>query len=349
MTLTPQFARATLAIGRHAGVSPAELKGFQDGQLRRLVCHAYESVPFYRKLFDRHRLHPRHIRGTVDLDLIPTVSKEDLRAQPVTNVVAKGLDPDRLIAARTSGSSGEPLVIRRTWSEQSLQYLLRLRALGLLGVRIGDQMATVELVRAEDAADPKLFGRALRMARVKQTLRIDGLLEPAAIVEQLRCWRPDVVTGMPGMLCRVAEYLLAHGCKGLAPRLVIVAGEVLTPVMRRSLRDGFGAPVREIYASLEFPMLGWDCGEEGQLHGCDDGAIVELLHEGQPVAAGERGEVVATNLHSYAMPLIRYRLGDIATRGDQSCACGRPFTRIHSIEGRPAEDSVSRLPSSVAA
>ena len=334
MTLTPQFARATLAIGRHSGVSPAELKEFQDAQLRRLVCHAYESVPFYRKLFDRYRLHSRHIRGTVDLDLIPTVSKEDLRAQPVGNVIAKGLDPDRLITARTSGSSGEPFAIRRTWPEQSLQYLLRLRAYALLGVRVGDRIATVALVRPEDSADDKLVGRALTAARIKQTLMIDGLQDPGAIVEQLRCYRPDVLTGMPGMLCRVAEYLLAHGCKGLAPRLVIVGGEVLTPVMRRSLREGFGAPVRETYASHEFPLLGWDCGEGGEFHTCDDGVIVELLHEGRAAAPGERGEVVGTNLHSYAMPFIRYRLGDIATRGGQPCACGQPFSRISSIQGR---------------
>ena len=108
MTLTPQLVRSALAIGRSAGTSAAELRELQDARLRRLLCHAYESVPFYRKLFERHRLHPRHIRGTVDLDLIPTVSKQDLRAQPEGNVVARGLAPERLLTARTSGSSGEP-------------------------------------------------------------------------------------------------------------------------------------------------------------------------------------------------------------------------------------------------
>lgn len=334
MTLGPQLVRTALAIRRHPTASRAELKAFQDAQLRRLVVHAYESVPYYRKLFDRHRLHPRHIRGTVDLDLIPIVSKQDLRVQPALNVVARGFDPDRLLTARTSGSSGEPFVIRRTWLEQSLQYLLRLRAYDLLGARVGDRTATVGLVRRQDSRDRKLIGRALRGSGVRATLRIDGLQEPEAIVAQLRAFRPDLISGMPGMICRIADHLVAQGDEDIRPRLLIVGGEVLTPVMRRCLSGAFHAPVRETYGSHEFPLLGWECGQTGEFHTCDDGLIIEVLHEGRPAEPGERGEVVATNLHAYSMPFIRYRLGDAAIRGDQGCACGQPFSTIRSIQGR---------------
>jgi phenylacetate-CoA ligase len=334
MTAEPQLVRAALAFRRHPRASRAELKAFQDAQLRRLVCHAYESVPYYRKLFDRHRLHPRHIRGTVDLDLIPTISKHELRSQPARNVVARGLDPEHLLTARTSGSSGEPFVIRRTWLEQSLQYLLRLRALSSLGARLGDRTASVGLIRKPDSKDHKLAGRLLQTTHLKQTLRIDGLQEPEAVARHLQAFRPDLVIGMPGMLCRVADYLMAHGRRGITPRLLIVGGEVLTPVMQRSLEDGFGAPVRQTYGSHEFPLLGWECDSSGGLHTCDDGVILEVLNEGRPAQPGERGEVVVTNLHSYAMPFIRYRLGDVVTRGDQCCGCGRPFGMIRSIQGR---------------
>jgi phenylacetate-CoA ligase len=334
MISASHFIRTSLAFRRNPGASPAELKEFQDAQLRRLVCHAYDAVPFYRKLFDRHRLHPRHIRGTVDLDLIPTVTKQALRAQLPRNVVASGLDPSQLLTVRTSGSSGEPFVIRRTWTEQSLQYLLQLRAFGSLGVRLGDRMATVGLVRPPNPSDPKVIGRALHATGLKQTLKIDGFQDPADIVAQLETYRPDVITGMPGMLCRVADHLLAQQERKVKPRLLIVGGEVLTPVMRRRLAEGFTAPVRETYASHEFPLLGWECARGGEFHTCDDGVILEVLHEGRPVKEGERGEVVATNLHAYAMPFIRYRLGDIATRGEHHPTCSVPFSSIRSIQGR---------------
>jgi phenylacetate-CoA ligase len=334
MISASHFVRSTLAFCRHPGASPAELKEFQDAQLRRLVCHAYAAVPFYRKLFDRHRLHPRHIRGTVDLELIPTITKQELRAQIPRNVVAAGLDPAKLLTARTSGSSGEPFVIRRTWTEQSLQYLLQLRAFGLLGVRLGDRIATVALVRPRNPADAKVIGRALHATGLKQTLKIDGLQDPADVLAQLEAYRPDVITGMPGMLCRVAEHLLAQGKRKVNPRLLIVGGEVLTPVMRRRLTEAFNAPVRETYASHEFPLLGWECARGGEFQTSDDGVILEVLHEGRPAREGERGEVVATNLHAYAMPFIRYRLGDIATRGEHHPNCSQPFSSIRNIQGR---------------
>jgi phenylacetate-CoA ligase len=334
MTLGPQIVRSALAVRRHAAGSRAELKEFQDAQLRRLVCHAYASVPFYRKLFDKHRLHPRHIRGTVDLELIPIISKQDMRDQPAHNLLAKGLDPARLLTARTSGSSGEPFVIRRTWSEQSLQYLMRLRAFNAMGVRLGDRTAGVGLVRRRDAMDGKVVGRTLELAGVTHKIRIDGLQELSEIVAKLQDFRPDILSGMPGMLCRVADYLLANGIRRITPRMVIVGGEVLTPVMRRTLEQAFGATVRQTYASHEFPLLAWECGSGGELHTCDDGVILEVLNEGQPAAVGERGEVVATNLHSYAMPFIRYNLGDIATRGRCDVTCRQPFSTIREIQGR---------------
>jgi phenylacetate-CoA ligase len=104
--------------------------------------------------------------------------------------------------------------------------------------------------------------------------------------------------------------------------------------MRRRITQGFNAPVRETYASHEFPLLGWECPRGGEFHTCDDGVILEVLHEGRPASEGERGEVVATNLHAYAMPFIRYRLGDIATRGEHHPNCSQPFSSIRSIQGR---------------
>jgi phenylacetate-CoA ligase len=136
------------------------------------------------------------------------------------------------------------------------------------------------------------------------------------------------------MICRIADHLVAHGDADIRPRLIIVGGEVLTPLMRRRLSEAFGTSVRQTYGSHEFPLLGWECGQTGELHTCDDGLILEVLHEGRPAEPGEMGEVVATNLHAYSMPFIRYRLGDVATRGAQSCGCGAPFSTIRNIQGR---------------
>jgi phenylacetate-CoA ligase len=329
----PELRPALAAAWRHARASRAELRAWQDARLRRLVLHAYESVPFYRRLFDRHRLHPRHIRGTVDLELIPTTDKAMLRREDPAGLLAKGLDPDSLLTVRTSGSSGEPFTIRRSWLEDKLQYLLRLRTFRSLGVRPRDRIVALGISGRPESGDTKLIGRSLRAFGIHQQELVDGLQEPARVAVQLREARPDVLIGLPGMLDRLTAPELADVIAGVRPRLVIIGGEVATPAMRLRIRETFAAPLYEKYASHECPLIAWECRHSGDLHTCDDGVLVEVLQEDRPAEPGERGEVVLTNLHAYAMPFLRYRIGDLATRAG-SCGCGLPFESIGEIQGR---------------
>jgi phenylacetate-CoA ligase len=89
-----------------------------------------------------------------------------------------------------------------------------------------------------------------------------------------------------------------------------------------------------MYGSNEFELMGWECRTNGGLHVCDDGLILEVIRGGEIAAENEQGEVVATNLHAFAMPLIRYRIGDVVTQGRACCPCGRPFSTIRAVQGR---------------
>ncbi len=333
MSRRPDLVRTALAVSRHPRSGREELRAFQDHALRRLVRHAYERVPYYRALFDRERLHPRHIRGIRDLDLLPFTSKADMRARPEAERIATGLDPARLLHVRTSGSSGEPFTIRRTWLEDKVQYALRLRAFAALGIVPRDRVAIVGLMSRPDSGDPKHLGRALRALGLHRRWKVDGLGAPDSTLRRLAEVQPDVLLGFPGMLDRLTSPELAPLRTRLRPRLVLVGGEVSTTAMRARLREAFGAAVAETYASHECPLMAWSCRHGAELHGCDDGVVLEVLRDGRPAAPGERGEVVATNLHAYAMPFIRYRLGDLATRGTE-CPCAQPFSTIATIEGR---------------
>jgi len=122
--------------------------------------------------------------------------------------------------------------------------------------------------------------------------------------------------------------------RGLRPRLVITAGEVLTPRLRRQIGESFQSPVFEMYSSHELGTAAWQCPRAGTLHVADDAVIVEVLKDGRPAAPGEAGEVVVTRLHGFAMPFIRYRLGDLVTQGDARCPCGAPFSTILTVQGR---------------
>ncbi|MGI9190110.1 MAG: phenylacetate--CoA ligase family protein [Longimicrobiaceae bacterium] len=322
-------------VCRHPRARREELAEFQNERLRRIVTHAYRRVPYYRHLFDAHGVRPRDIRGTGDLGQIPITSKAELNALAMGAVVAQGVDPARLIAATTSGSSGEPFTIRRSWFEQNLLHTFRLRALHSFGLRPADRVAAVVRLRPVHRGDNKLLGRLLRAAGLFRRERIDLFLEPEEVLARLRKLEPDVVSGFPGVLDRLARQMDEQDRRGIRPRLLLSGAEVLTPDMRRRISDAFGAPVYDLYGSHEFNLLAWQCRETGELHTCDDALILEVIgSDGRPVESGERGEVVATALHSFAMPFIRYRLGDLVTRGGDQCACGQPFGTIRRIQGR---------------
>lgn len=310
------------------------MRAFQNERLRRVVSHAYANVAYYRELFDARGISPKDIRCAADLRHLPISSRQVLQSLPKDAVVARGVGHSRLISTRTSGSSGMPLTIWRSWLEQNLLHLFRLRAFRSFGLQLGDRMASVAPVREVHGPDNKTLGRLLRTFQLYSRQRVDNLQSHEEIVAELRRLKPDIVNGYPGVLSRLADVAGEANSLGIRCRFCITGAEVLTPLMRGRISKAFDAPVFNIYGCNEFNLVAWECAETGDLHNCDDSVIVEVIRDGEPVGPGERGEMVVTSLHSYAMPFIRYRLGDIVTRGEESCGCGSPFSTIRAIQGR---------------
>ncbi len=327
---------ALAALRRHPRARREVLDAFRARQLRRLVRHAYARVPYYRALFDRHGIHPDALRSPADLATLPITRKRDLQ-RAATQAITSDVDPARLIGRRTSGSSGEPLTIRRTWLEERLLGAFRWRALHAMGLTATDRHADVEELQPEDPHDGQGLHRVLQALHLYRQLRVHALAPPATILRTLADYRPDVLTGYAGVMARVAEARAAAGATdapGPRPRFVAVHSDTLTPHMRAAIARAFAAPVYRIYDSNEFNVIASECVATGTLHTCDDSVVVEVLVDGRPAAPGERGEVVMTGLHSLAMPFIRYGIGDFVIQGEARCDCGAPFATLRGVEGR---------------
>src|SRR3989304_6643316 len=314
------------SLFRHPHVAREEIVAFQNRQLRHLITHAYNNVPYYRRLFDQNGLKPGDIRNVADLSAIPITSKKDLQSLPAEEVVAQGVDPEHLISHRTSGSSGDPFTILHPWLEQQLFGLFRLRMMRDFGLRFTDRQVSIGLIRERHPFDNRLPLKILQALGLLRKVRINCLLPPEDIVRLLRDLHPDILTGFSGVLSQITHIIGDEDRLSIRPRFVVVGAEVLTPLMRRQITEAFSAPVFDCYASHEFNLIAWECKSTGEHHTCDDNLIVEVLNDDRPVAIGERGEVVGTDLHSFAMPFIRYRLGDIVTKGTQTCPWGQPVS-----------------------
>ncbi|MCZ7384318.1 MAG: hypothetical protein O8C63_06155 [Candidatus Methanoperedens sp.] len=304
---------------------------FQTRQLRALVRHAYDHVPYYRRLFDQAGLKPDQVRTLADLATIPWSSRDDLQRLPAEEAVARGIHPRELVVHRTSGSSGQPLSIRRTWFEDRLLQAYRLRVLCRLGLRVTDRRAAVVTRRL---TGPSPWYMRLGFLPYEE---VHCLWPPEQILSRLRAIRPDVLRGYPGTLSWLAGLLLSADRDSIRPRFITTDSETLTSDMRARISEGFGAPVIDFYDSHEFNLIAWECSAGGRYHVSDLSLIAEVMKDGRPAEPGEEGELVGTALHSWAMPFIRFRLGDQVTRGEDRCACGAPNSILARVEGRVAD------------
>jgi phenylacetate-CoA ligase len=170
----------------------------------------------------------------------------------------------------------------------------------------------------------------------------EGLAQPDAsldaYLQQIDKYRPHVVKALPVYLYLLALRIEETGTRPQIDGGVMPMGSVMTPHMKRVVERAFGCPVYEDYGSTEFGCMAVECGRQDGLHPFNDLFLLEIVRNGRPAPAGAMGRLLVTDLWNYAMPLIRYDIGDVASFRSDPCGCGRAGHRL-AIHGR-LEDSL---------
>jgi phenylacetate-CoA ligase len=313
----------------------AALDQFHDRRLRELVKHASQQVPHYRNLMRQAGIDPASFRGRCDLEKVPISRKADFQNCGPEGVLAAGVAANRLISHETGGSTGKPLTIYRSWGEERWLNWLRWRAARAIGWSPRDwQVNVCYLVPPESRPRNRLHEWTMAAGFFRQG-RVSCYLPPRQMLEEIAALQPDILNGYPTTLSRMvlAEPELCR--RMLRPRLICTGGEMLTKPVRLTLQEHFGVPIIDIYACHECNLLAWECPHSGYFHVCEEGVVLEVLdHNGKPVPPGGTGEVVCTALHSFAMPIIRYSLADLATWGPATCPCGNQLALLKTVRGR---------------
>ena len=171
-----------------------------------------------------------------------------------------------------------------------------------------------------------------------------NIFEPISTqVSVIQRVNPDVLWGYPSAIQNICNNLKMQGIKNIHPKLVFTASEILSDQTRRLIENTFDTTVLDVYGSHETGCIAWECSEHNGYHTCMDTNAVEFLDKNDhQIESDESGRVIVTNLHSYAMPIIRYELGDSATPTGITCSCGRGGYMIKSINGR--NDDFLKLP-----
>jgi phenylacetate-CoA ligase len=302
----------------------------QTARLRETVDWARARVGFYRE-----RLPSTPRERLEDLAALPFTRKTDLREHyPFGLFAVPPADVARLHAS--SGTKGKPTVVGYTREDLDVWREVMARMMVAAGGRPGDLL--------HNAFGYGLFTGGLGFHQGAE--RIGMTVVPASSAQTarhqllLQDFRPAGLCATPSFALHIAEAMRAAG--GAPDRCGLRYGmygaEPWSEGMRRALEEAFGCPAYDIYGLSEVigPGVAGECAARDGMHVADDHFLPEIVDpaSGEPVPAGREGELVLTTLTKRAMPLVRYRTGDLSAFVPGACGCGRTSVRIRRIKGR---------------
>jgi phenylacetate-CoA ligase len=326
------------SLMRSQWMSADKLMRYQDSQLQQMLAHAAAQVPFYEKPLSRIKLED----GRFDLTRwqeLPVISRATVETD-YEAFQARSLPPGHqsVLTGSTSGSEGASFNVRKTRFEHTGVACASFRYADWFGYDYATPLAMIRsgFIRPENENDPedKVWGPpwmdvVTRGARHR--LHIDTPLDEQ--LDWLATLGRVYVNTLPSNAMVLAQRAEERGVT-LQIAGFLTVGEKLSQNVRNEVRRIFGCRISDVYSTAECGLIAIECPDSGNYHLQPEISKVEVLDQaGKPCAPGETGNIVATSLYNFAMPLIRYRFNDLVTTGD-SCICGRGLPVISKILGR---------------
>jgi len=318
--------------------SPERLREYQFLQLRGLLEHARGTTRYYRRRL--RDIDPRAVtpESWASVPLLPRRALQS-KAGALTST-AMPPQHGRVGKLTTSGSTGTPVTIQQTELTQTFWTTFTLRDSLWHRRDMRQKLASIRLSTHPATAYPQ-GALAPDWGKMSNIISPSGPSVTLAIttpvhqqLEWLQRQDPIYLVTYPTNLLHLARLALARGVRLPRLRTVSTLSEVLSPDVRDVVREAWGVPVHDMYSAQEVGYLALQCPEHEHYHVQSEGVLLEVLdQEGRPCGPGEVGRVVVTSLHNFAMPLIRYDLGDYAEVGEP-CPCGRGLPVLRRILGR---------------
>ncbi len=323
-------------------LSPNDIKKLQNEKLRALISHACTHTPFYRNRINDAGVDLESDNLLTQLHKLPLLDKSQIRQHK--NDMVWHAAPGGLQEYNTGGSGGEPLIFWIDRRRQAYDQAARIRAHNWFGVRFGEPEtylwgSPIEWQRSDTIkrVRDRLFNQRLLNAFDMTSQSMNVYLDEINRVD------PISLYGYPSSLALLAEHGRSQRrtLKLKRLRAVFVTGEVCYDHHRQVIEDFFNAPAIDNYGSRDGGFIAHQCPKLG-MHITAENIIVEIVRDGLVVPEGESGEIIITHLDAYAMPMIRYRSGDIGRLRHGRCECGRGLPMLDVVEGRSTD--LLRLP-----
>ena len=320
------------ALERIQKESIQTLQELQLRRLQKLIEHSYNSVFYWKQVLNKAGIKPEDIKCLKDLQKIPLTTKVNFKTIPIEERSSFSLNSSRYYHSTTSGSTGTPTpIVLDAWAvekyiairERGIRWLYGSRKKGDLYVRI--------LPRNEFYASHVSF-------TVPNFECLDKMKDKIYdICEKYNC----IILSSPSIMFYLAQLTLKDK-KNLSLQGIILSGEEVSTSMKEYIKKIFQCPTTSRYTCSEFGTLASEC-RYGNFHTNQDQQYIEVIDAYNNIPINEKkGKIVITDFNNFAMPFIRYEMGDIGTiYPNHQCECGLPFPIIEFI-GR--ETSLIKLP-----
>ncbi len=315
-----------------------EIKKFQEQKLRELITYLETHSPFYQKLFREHHINPAEIRTLEDLQKIPTTSKNDLQQHnddffciPQTQIVDY---------STTSGTLGDPVTFGL--SDSDLERLAYNEAISFAcaGIQKGDVVQMITTIDKRFMAGLAYF---LGLRKMGASVVRMGPGIPELQWDSIFRYKPKYLITVPSFLLKMIDYAEKHGLdyKNSSVYGAVCIGESIKNqdftdnILSQKIKEKWDIKLFSTYASTEMSTAFTECEFQIGGHHHPELIITEILddHE-EPVKEGEDGELTITTLGVEAIPLLRFRTGDIVKAHYEPCKCGRNTMRLGPVVGR---------------
>ncbi|MDD5758388.1 MAG: phenylacetate--CoA ligase family protein [Desulfobulbaceae bacterium] len=319
--------------------SPEDLLDLQLKQATIMLDFAKQTVPYYQKTLKQLSLRTGKPISLQQWRELPILTRQHV--QEAGNLMVSAAIPadhGKKASLQSSGSTGKPLTSWQTEVSQTFFHALTMR--NHLWHR-RDFSKKFTAIRVSNTLKP---GESKANASWGPATAMTVETGPAATlhintdVKQQAVWlmeqRPAYLLSFPTNLHALATFFLENGNSLPGLEQVIAYGEVLSPETRLLCREAWQVEVKDMYSAMEVGYMALQCPDHEHYHVMAENIMVEVIDEnGHPCLPGELGRVVLTPLHNFAMPLVRYEIGDYAEVGSP-CPCGRGLPVIRRVVGR---------------